>query len=317
MAGVGTMAWFTSGATSSNNTFVTGTLTLGGVIEGNDVHNQFATLTFENMSPGGDPTEMGTTTLKNVGSLPFYLYRITASNFVDNNLENSIDDTILDEVLMINISIGDEEVYNGRLSELVEENGGFFDPVYDVAPGETKDMVIKAYMDPNAGNTYQGLSMSADLTVHATQNDTPISGQPSSNPVFLGTTEIFNATGENYTDGNGVEWLRFTWNWDLEEWNTYTDKDELRLRFKHEVGTPDAEVYEAVMWYTNEIQLTGLTQDQVQFNTDWNTPTDQIWVKRSAFPESWETIAVEVSGGLNNGSTQLFKTIPYHQWYIQ
>lgn len=317
LAGIGTMAWFTSSATSTSNEFKTGTLVLGSMMDGKEVENTFATVNFEDMEPGEPPVKVQTTTLRNIGTLPFYLYRITASRLVDTNAENGeTDDTILNNVLMIRVTINENEVYYGRLSQMLEADGsGFFDPVYDVRPDEELDMVIEAFMDPNAGNTYQGLSMACDLTVYASQNNAPIAGQEGHNPVNLGTTGLFTASAENTTYG-GEPWVKFSWDWDSAEWSNYTAKDELRLRIKHETGNPNAEVYEVQYSYGNEVPvISGLNQSDIRFIGSWGTQHDEIWVKvNSAAFQGWDTFAVEIGGGLNSNTNQLYETIPYTQW---
>jgi len=51
-AGAGTMAWFTSSATSTGNDFTTGTLILGGVGDDGDTPHVFKNVKFEAMEPG-------------------------------------------------------------------------------------------------------------------------------------------------------------------------------------------------------------------------------------------------------------------------
>lgn len=313
-AGVGTMAYFTSQTTSADNVFQAGTLTLGGVIDGQDVENQFATVSFSNMEPGEPPLKVAETTLKNVGSLPFYIYRLTGSGVVDNNPENDVDDTILDDVLMVKVTIGGEVVYNGRLSQMVESNGGYFDPIYGIEPDDEKEMVIEGYLDPHAGNQYQGLSMQCDLTVYAAQNNMPIPGQEGTNPANLGSTSLFNSAAQNVLF-NSEEWIKFDWDWIQNSTWYSSNKDELRLRIKHEAGTHDAEVYEIQVSGSNDVTTNGLLdQNEVMVGGVWSSAHDEIWVKRSAFPAEWDTMAVEIGGKLQG--TDLV-TIPYQPWDLR
>ncbi len=60
-AGAGTMAYFTSQANSQNNSFVTGTLKLGGFANGQDMIEEFARLNIDKIKPG-IPEHVGNTT---------------------------------------------------------------------------------------------------------------------------------------------------------------------------------------------------------------------------------------------------------------
>jgi len=194
LAGVGTMAWFSSRAASSDNRFEVGTLILGGVdADGNDTQRTFRNVEFRGMEPGEPPTKLQSTILKNVGSLPFYIYRLTASSLRDNNDENGKNDTILNEMLLIDVKIGGKHVFHGRLSEMTEENGGHFNPIYYVNPDDWKEMEIYAYLDKAADNNYQGLSMSCDFTVYAIQSPNQLPGS-SGEWEFIGTSDTHDAS---------------------------------------------------------------------------------------------------------------------------
>ncbi len=313
MAGVGTMAWYTSQSTSTGNEFQTGTLTLGGIIDDEDVVNQFATVSFDNMEPGEPPTKVQTTVLKNVGSLPFYLYRITASELVDDNTENGVDDTILNDVLLIDITIGGEHVYSGSISQLIEENGGYFDPIYDVQPGNTHDMVINAYMDEDAGNEYQGLSMTCDLTVYATQSETPIQGEPEEawHDMEQGDVTNFSVKGRNHESWIlGEDLVQYDWDWQPND----DEFEYYEIMIKHETGDPNAEITEerweteeSFLWWTWTVNhydesvvaydmLTGEIVDLDEEDVIWQVIEDRINIKRDAFPADWEGIEVKLSG---------------------
>lgn len=291
MAGAGTMAYFTSSSSSANNTFNTGTLILGGKdINGNNLYNTFVRLQLGNMEPGEPPIKVSETILKNVGTLPFYLYRMTATALADNT-NNGINDTILNNVLMVDITIGGEPVFHGRLSQLVEENGGFFDPIYNVNPTDERLMVITAYMDPTASNQYQGLSMSCDLTVYASQNGSPITGQPSTQPARLGTTPHFAVDG--YENGSDV-W--FDWNWTPDDRDGLLGYEEYWVRIKHETGDSTTEIYEVKIsllptgeWVTS---TDGISASAVSLDSNG----DIVRIKKSAFPASWQGFEVQFGG---------------------
>lgn len=231
-AGAGTMAWFTSSATSTGNDFKTGTLKLGGKGEnGEDTIETFEKVEFKDMEPGEPPEKLESTILRNVGTLPFYLYRLTASTLRDDNPDNDKDDTALNEMLLIDVLIGGEHVFHGRLSEMVETNGGHFDPIYRIGRGEEKEMEIFAYLDPAADNKYQDLSMSCDFTVYANQDPSQLPGN-SGGWENIGVSEThdgnvsfilggktytiglvkdvnFSVTGKNNTDNMQ---FKYTWN---------------------------------------------------------------------------------------------------------
>ncbi|MTI69375.1 MAG: hypothetical protein FH751_03835 [Firmicutes bacterium] len=303
MAGVGTMAWFTSQSKSENNTFSTGTLTLGGVINGEDDKEHFASVSFEDMEPGEPPQKIQETVLKNVGSLPFYLYRITASSLEDDpNTDQN--DTILDNVLNVKITIDQEVVYEGKLSQLVSQNGGYFDPIYDIQPSDEKTMVIEAFMDENANNQYQGLKTKCDLTVYASQNDSPITGEPTGREVDMGSTSLFSVTGYNNED-----YVNFDWDWDPDD----SVREEYILKIKHETGDATTVTYEARIWWKNSewvYSLDGLNESDIELLKG----PDIIRIKKSAFPSTWEGFEVELTG--RQSFFEEYETINYNYWSL-
>lgn len=320
-AGAGTMAYFTSRATSRNNTFVAGSLILGGIIDEEEVQNRFATLSLENLKPG-EPVHVGSTILKNVGSLLFKLYRMTASNIQD--------ESGLDDVLNIIVKIGGEQVFTGKLSQLAEENGGYFDPIYGIQPGDEKQMEITIMMDAAAGNAYQGKSMTCDLTVYAAQEEMTLQGQPSGTRINFGTAPGGRPTFsvEGYEEGG---WLCFDWDWDPSDDGWLSEREYYQIDIKHETGDPTTNVCEArVRWwiFVNEgervISVDGIDENDVR--VDWSS--DIVKIRRSAFPSDWELIEVKLSGTQNiswdevddvrNGEIpDSVKTIPgYQPWYF-
>lgn len=328
MAGVGTMAWFTNEATSSNNTFQAGTLILGYNNNGTDVSNEFASLTFDNLSPGGDPTDVSTTELKNVGTLPFYLYRITADNFVDNN-DDDIDDLLLDDVLMVSVLIKDEfgverEVFRGKLTQLKEENGGYFDPMYFIDPQETREMKMKVWMDETADNFYQGLSMSCDFTVYASQHAMPLPGE-TGNYEYLATCESFDPSGNLRTDvgyfkvygkNNGTS-VSFQYRWHTANGvpipDPGTNKDWYELRIKHHTGDPNKEIFIKVPNSSgDEIQVTDLNNinhPSLAGYITFNNTNEIVTIEKAFFDELelvsndpiWDTIEVQFYGKTHHG----------------
>lgn len=296
LAGAGTMAWFTSQDKSEGNTFTAGTLIVGGDDSVADADLYFARVAFENMEPGQPPQKLETTTIKNRGSLPFYLYRLTADNFSE--------DESLDSVLNINVKIGGEEVYSGKISQLREDNGGFFDPIKDIQPGTELPMEIEVFMDPTAENEFQGTSMTCDLTIYASQNEKPSPGEPTGTKVNLGSTSLFRIEGYN-TNG----WVNFDWNW------TPNDvlREEYLLKIKHHNGDATTTIYEARIWWDGRewVESTdGLDRDDVQLLVR----DDVVRIRRSAFPEDWDGFEVELSGRQSGFVNR--ETIPYQYWSL-
>lgn len=328
MAGAGTMAWFTSRATSEENSISAGTLILGTGDVGTDSNDQnlvFNSVTFGSMEPGEPPIQVQRTKLKNVGSLPFYLYRITASQLTDMTIgetNNEKDDTELDDVLNIEITMCDpdeavengEKVFEGKLSELVEENGGFFDPVYGINPQDVKEMVITAHMDPNANNYYQGLSMNCDFTVYAAQNNMPVNGEGSGsgNKSYLGSTELFSVEG--YNSGN---YVCFDWDWTPNDDQAF-GSEFYKINIKHETGDDSTSIEEGkdyFFWITIDrheqvVSSDGIDEDDI--DVDWGG--DVVRINRSAFPSSWDGFEVKLSGKQNNNPD--VKSIGYQYWSL-
>lgn len=320
MAGVGTMAWFTSSATSTNNTFTAGTLKLGSPdsdSDGFDQIEEFAAIQFNNLQPGQASSIVDRTTIKNVGTLPLTIYRITVSNFVDNNSSNQKNDRKLKNALKVNITIGGDVVYDGLLKNLIERQGGYFDPI-TMAEGQTKEIVVTTYMRERAGNPYQQLNMSCSLNIHATQTNRPFAGQVGMNPHGLGNNSLFTAQAENISD-NGEPWLKVTWDWnDTAEW-LVSNKDEFKILIKHETDVHDAKVYEALLWFDQYgaiKKVKGLNESDVYFG---EYMSDEIWIRRDALAfDGWETLSIQVEAVLNNKDTgkRTRKVIPYQQWHL-
>ncbi len=304
-AGAGTMAWFTSAATSSGNEFQAGTLILGSEVEGNDVYEEFATLEFKDMEPGEPPVKVLETELKNVGSLPFYLYRMTASGIEDNNNENDKNDMILDEVMMLKIFIEGEQVYYGKLSQLVEENGGFFDPIFGIQPGEERTLTIEAELPASTGNEYQGLSMKCDLNIFAAQEEMPVQGQPPLGTRYdLGSNDRFSVEGYNTSSH-----VNFDWDWTPND--TFVG-EYYELRIKHETGDTTTEIEEMrILIFPLEHVISTDGIDGGDVSVDWGG--DIVKIRRNAFPAGWDGFEVELSGTQGDGSVQ---TIPYQYFSL-
>lgn len=312
MAGAGTMAWFADSATSSGNDFTAGELIVGGTDDVTNADHYFATITFDGLQPG-ETRNIPTTTLKNRGDLPFYLYRLTAANIEDA--------TGLDEVLNIVVTIGDERVYTGKVSQLQEDNGGYFDPVYGIDPDEEIEMEIEVTMDTAAGNAYQGQSMTCDFTIYASQDEQPIQGEPTGDWFDLGSTSAFSVEGRNI-----LGWTSFDWDWTPND----TDYEHYEIMIKHETGDPNAEIdeerwqtEEPFLWWTVTVDhfdedievydmLTGEVIDLDTWDVLWNAGEDIVSIDQDAFPSDWEGFEFKLSGTQEEGGTM--QSLPIQYW---
>ena len=323
MAGAGTMAYFTSQAASTGNAFETGTLTLGGVMDGQDVEETFDNVAIEHLRPG-EPAVIGSTTLKNVGTLPFKLYRITADDFrlIEDSevaaamMEGTLGPVSWDELnnlLTLTIDIGGEHVYTGKFSQLVEENGGFFDPIYDLQKDEEVPMTMSVIMSGDAGNRYQGIQFSCDFTVYAAQNNMPNPGEPEGDRVNLGSTGYpgFSVVGYN-TPGK----VNFDWDWNPNDDRWYGEYEYYELKIKHETGDSTTQIYEAsikIIWRNSSelvVSCDGIDKNDV--SVDWNG--DIVKIDRDAFPADWDGFEVNLGGMTWEGK---YKEIPYQYWSLQ
>lgn len=309
MAGAGTMAYFTSQATSENNAFVTGTLILGGVIDGEDVAETFENVAIGNLRPGV-PAVVGTTILKNVGTLPFKLYRITADDFqLDDNV-NGVTWDELDDLLALTVEINGEHVYTGKFSQLVLENGGFFDPIYDIFPDEELDMTLSVLMDSSAGNRYQGLRFTCDFTVYAAQNNMPNPGEPEGTVVDLGSSggnPSFSVKG--YNDDT---YVNFKYNWIPDD----LAMEKYIISIKHETGDTTTTIKETrIVILINEkvISTDGIDEDDVK--VDWIH--NIVKIKRSAFPAEWHGFEVKFEGEWSVLVPVYTGVIPYQYWSLE
>jgi predicted ribosomally synthesized peptide with SipW-like signal peptide len=321
-AGAGTMAWFTSSATSTGNDFTTGTLILGGVGDDGDTPHVFKNVKFEAMEPGEPPEKVQTTILKNVGTLPFYLYRLTASELTG--------DTELDDVLNVKVTIGNDEigntvVYQDSLSKMVESNGGHFNRIYNVEPRDTVDMVIEVFMDESAGNTYQGLSMTCDFTVYAAQDPSQMNGVPEGAKEYIGRAEnpvldpfvYFDVYGKN-TANDTI----FTYEWNIVDLTPYVDYYDIHI--KHHRGTPGVELDIRTRVLSNDIlsvKVNGVDMtEELKGYISWDALLNQVTIKKALYEvvfdgETVQALDIQFAGSRANLGEVLF-TSEYKGWYL-
>lgn len=318
-ASIGTKAFFTSSA-ESTSTFSTGTLILGGVIDNIDTPKKFATVNFENLEPG-KPFANKVVELKNVGTLPLKIYRITGTNFKGNNkiLE---DPYVLVEVAFYKDKDCTQLIsnsYRGMLSQLVESNGGFFNPVLDVPPspssGSSVFMKVQVEVNEFADNDFQNVSGQCDLNVFAQQANEPNQGANNATVAFTGPkdddTLNFNVTG--YADN---KYLNFRYDWDKWEYeipiigtdiagktglydinihgydvNNNISSQGINIR----ITVNDHNIANAnVGFCDNNGKVLSIDKSKVQVNLKDNT----IKIDKSIFPEEWKVVNIQF-GGLN------------------
>lgn len=186
-AGLGTYAWFTSTATSTGNTYQSGTLAIDvdGSLE-ND--NKFELLSADNIAPG-DVIGEKTIEIDNRGSLNIAMFKrfiLTAPEGV----QPAEAEALAKEIAVTKFTVVDwsgtwnlAETWGGNtywdtdgngevtLYELThnqyELGGGWFG--LGLKPGETQEITIGLKMREEAGNGVQGFAANLGMEVIATQ----------------------------------------------------------------------------------------------------------------------------------------------------
>lgn len=327
---MGTKAYFTSSTESAINTFKAGTLKIGG--EGD---YKFKRLVVDNIKPGM-PLDAGDTTVKNIGSLPLKLFRITASNF-----SGSRD---LDYKLKVTIKMNNDTVYTGRLMDLIAVNGGYFDPIYDIKAGQEVNIHVDVEMDEDAGNYYQDKTIKCDLTIDAAQNNYPELGKPKGRQFDIASatgsgTErdpSFSVKGWNEVLDNG--YVSFKYNWKPSDWKTkfkfgtivYKENFEVYdIEIKHEKSIDDAniggehegkwlKIFFRFRWDESSCKWICTSPDS-DININPNDvvvdfENDMIKIKKSVFPEDWKGFEVKFHGIQREDKS--FRTTEWKYWSL-
>lgn len=311
-AGV-TYTLFSSQVRSEENSFTAGTLRLGGVFGKDSVAEKFAHLSLFGIKPG-QTTLLGSTKLKNLGTLPFKLYRITTSNVID--------DAKLSEMLNIKVKMDDELVYEGKLSQLVESNGGYFDTIGNVTPGSVRNLSFEASMNKDAGNDYQNKTVTCDLNIYATQNEVPSNGE-NGVPVRFGPAKDENGNAAENTFSvdvkNTNKDVEFTWDWQPSDDKSWGSFEYYILEIKHESGDPTTDVeagrlkmkLNPIDEKTETIESTNdILENDV--SVDWNM--DEVKIRKDAFPKDWRGFEIKISGVQKFDGNIV--SIPYQYWSL-
>jgi predicted ribosomally synthesized peptide with SipW-like signal peptide len=315
LAGAGTMAYFSSQKTSAG-TFSTGRLSLG---TSGDGGNTFAALEVKNLYPGCDyiPLPAVTTDLINSGTLPFTLYRISASAPVESVAG-------LDELVTVQFAIDGDPVWTGRLSQLNDmsnEAGSFFDPIKNVAAGETVKLTAQAKMEAAfldgtpVGNEYQKANLTCDLTIYAKQDNLSENGEPAGNLQTLATTDTYTIKGQEVTR-NGQQWIMFDFDRSISLPLIGERKENLIVNIRHEDPNNNSADLR-ITWHrliapawatTDSLNVDGtINHSDVSVNDD----NGQIFIKKSTFPSDWRGFQVQFTGKWHNDAAQTTDWIPW------
>lgn len=144
---IGTYAWFTSRASSSDNVFETGELIIGVPYAGDN--DGF--INIDNLQPGGSVT--ADVNVKNIGDIDFK-YKVSS--------EKSDGDTQLYDKLNVIINDGNTDVYSGPLNNLNTQIG-------TIIPLGQQLLHFTVSLPADANNYYQGKFTTAKINFDATQ----------------------------------------------------------------------------------------------------------------------------------------------------
>lgn len=169
----GTLAYFTDTATSSNNTFTSGTLAID--IDQDDQTGGISPV-ISDWAPG-DSVEV-LFDVNNTGSLPVNLRGFALGTWVSGVTGDITPDPALVKVTKIEYWDGDSwEVIknnnNGLTGEFYYSPNGNNTALFEIAAGDHEDFRLTVVLDGATSNNYQGASYEASITVDAKQIDAP------------------------------------------------------------------------------------------------------------------------------------------------
>lgn len=343
LGGVGTMAWFTSSTISTGNEFKTGTLKLGSEsINGTDRIEEFGPLNVSNIKPG-EPRDVGEVFLKNVGTLPMKLYRITGFDFSGDLYHQDEQERKLDDLLELIVTIENEDnhvyqVKQCKFSQLQEENGGYFDPIFELKEyGDKAKMTFSVLMDETAGNEFQGKSFTCSLKVYASQVEMPKPGE-SSEYEYIGTSDITTDDGTYYNqseaitsgeyyfkaygkNNNSNSYFRYEWcKNDAVVGDPAEDLDWYEIRFKHHTGSTSKEIIVITDYAEGEIRVKDKDGNPIIYSggIQFDKTNDLITIPANfftwAFGQDAKTVEAEFYGKTHQGTWH--RTTVYKWWTI-
>lgn len=162
--GAGSMAWFSSEASSEGNTFTAGTLTL--TLE----ESGTSPIIYIDMAPG--EYAEGTITLTNGGSLVGDLYGRCEYTLTDGGVGNTVD--LAEALIVTEFRIAGQLVGSGMtLADFCSPYPEWDTYIPDLGPSASVPLYLKVQFDPNAGNDYQGDSVSLDIEFYLNQIGAP------------------------------------------------------------------------------------------------------------------------------------------------
>lgn len=154
----GSMAYFTSEATTKTNQISAGTMYIGNEKEERGVLDQPIDLT--DLVPGEPETV--TVKVKNLGTMPTYLRGISAAI-------KEVNEMFIANALKTTCSYQENELFNGSLLAL-DGNIVPFKQSIKLEPGEVAELELEIGLDRQVGNWYKGKAIEYTITIHAYQD---------------------------------------------------------------------------------------------------------------------------------------------------
>ncbi|MDI6706592.1 MAG: TasA family protein [Bacillota bacterium] len=183
--GMGTFAWFTSQATSTNNTFAAGTLWLG---EGQPDVSSEADFVIAELQPAEAKSAGDGYTLTNTGSLPMRLSAV-AEWEVEKDEDNEYEEDPSLDLYYIKPTVTiDQEEFEAEDFILVEDFEDWLNDVFGRLHEDTDDeghflpddslvLSFEILLHEDAGNGYQGAVLSLNLVITGNQLNRPVEDQ--------------------------------------------------------------------------------------------------------------------------------------------
>jgi hypothetical protein len=226
LAGVGTMAFFTSLAVNANNNFSTGTIKIE-LDKPNTPQTAYFNIT--NMAPGDSNVQP--VTINNSGSLQFkYNLSLTEDGFLGTHDANHL-------ILTAYATLDDA---NKGLNPINSTQNRILDPVGTANGKSSEILYIKSSLPVNANDDYQNQNGTATLTVNAEQtanNDSSNNPPPSNNNLqskaitnfdfskvasqanqrsnTMQSTDFSGSNAKNFTISDGTTTIPIKLNWNI------------------------------------------------------------------------------------------------------
>ncbi|NLM43948.1 MAG: hypothetical protein GX201_08065 [Clostridiales bacterium] len=341
MIGVGTMAWFTSQATSVAE-FQAGTLEIvagggEGTIENFIIQNLQPSFNYPDEDEDEEPSdpihfayppEKGHFDLTNVGTLPSKVYRLTVENIRQHNLtEEVVDNNLFNEFLrklyvVVTAKEGaghpDDILYVGSVYNMAYDNGGYFDPFIFINPGDSRKVEFAVALHKNADNRFQNMGLMADFTIHAMQVEEPLPGEE--NPteyveLYSGQNFTLRAREEYHYDvynslDPDVGFTGYGYTFQFNETKKTFKSMELELRHESD-NNNEMKVTRVLLVFDKLTELEGLSKKDVDYKEVLGSNSKYIYVRKNALGSDWKLINVRAR--YTNGDDSVIDTgwLPY------